>query len=384
MENVYSWLGLKSVSGVGNHLYKRLIERFGAPDQVFFAAKSELMRVAGVSERVANAVKAYRFSDIIKKEINCAQKLGCRIITFSDPEYPPLLRHIPDPPPYIYVNGCLENTDKSVAIVGSRSASGYGVSMARRLGRDLAARGLAIVSGMARGVDSAAHQGAISANGKTYAVLGSGLGVIYPPENRRLHDQIAENGAVISEFPIMEGPNAYNFPARNRIISGMSLGTIVVEAAQKSGSLITARMAAEQNREVFAVPGSINSAKSTGAHNLLKQGAKLVTCAEDVLEEFYQFNNPAPVADVSVVGASGATKKHSGPDMQKTVAPDLTEEEALIYDALEAYPVHIDALSQQTGLHVGKLSIILLNLELKGMVSQSPGKYFNISGENSE
>jgi DNA processing protein len=211
--------------------------------------------------------------------------------------------------------------------------------------------------------------GAISAKGKTIAVLGSGLGVIYPPENRRLYDEITENGAVISEFPIEEGPNAYNFPARNRIISGMTLGTLVVEATQRSGSLITARLAGDQGREVFAVPGSINSAKSTGAHNLLKQGAKLVASAEDVIEEFYQFQKKVIKKDMlSEVQSEAAARL---PD-------DMTVDESVIYKVLEPYPIHIDALSLQTGMNIGKLSIILLNLELKGLVSQSPGKYFTI------
>ena len=370
MDNIAAWLALKNVSGVGNHLYKRLLDQFQTPENVFDAKKSELMTVAGVSERVAGAIKGFRFSDHIKKEIALAKKQQCRIITCSDPEYPPLLYHIPDPPPYIYVKGCLKDTDKSVAIVGSRNASSYGVSMAKRLSRDLSLRGLRIVSGMARGIDTAAHIGAISANGQTIAVLGSGLGVIYPPENRRLYDEISENGAVISEFPIEEGPNAYNFPARNRIISGMTLGTLVVEATQRSGSLITARLAGEQGREVFAVPGNINSAKSTGAHNLLKQGAKLVACAEDVIEEFYQFQNKANKEDT-------LSEKQS--ETVTRLSPDLTGDESVIYKVLEPYPIHIDALSQQTGMHVGKLSIILLNLELKGLVSQSPGKYFTIS-----
>ncbi len=371
MENIQPWLALKNVSGVGNHLYKRLIEHFQTPEKVFKAKKSELMMAAGVSDRIAGAIKGFCFPDHIKNEIELAKKHQCRIITFSDPEYPPLLHHIPDPPPYIYVKGRLEDTDRSVSVVGSRNASSYGISMARRLSRDLAALGLGIVSGMARGIDTAAHMGAISAKGKTIAVLGSGLGVIYPPENRRLHDEIIENGAVISEFPIMEEPNAYNFPARNRIISGMTLGTLVVEAAQRSGSLITARLAGEQGREVFAVPGNINSAKSTGAHNLLKQGAKLVAGAQDVVEEFYHFENKIIEKDKPSDQWSNETR----------LSPDLTGNESLIYEVLEPYPIHIDELSRQTGLHVGKLSIILLNLELKGLVSQSPGKYFIISGE---
>jgi DNA processing protein len=369
MENIAPWLALKSVSGVGNHLYKRLLDQFQSPEKVLNAKKSELMMVTGVSDRIAGAISGFRFSDHIKKEIDLAKKQQFRIITFSDPEYPPLLHHIPDPPPYIYVKGCLDGTDQSVAVVGSRNASSYGKSMATRLSRDLSLLGLTIVSGMARGIDTAAHMGAMSAKGKTIAVLGSGLGVIYPPENRRLYDEITENGAVISEFPIEEGPNAYNFPARNRIISGMTLGTLVVEATQRSGSLITARLAGDQGREVFAVPGSINSAKSTGAHNLLKQGAKLVASAEDVIEEFYQFQKKVIKKDMlSEVQSEAAARL---PD-------DMTVDESVIYKVLEPYPIHIDALSLQTGMNIGKLSIILLNLELKGLVSQSPGKYFTI------
>jgi len=369
MKHIRPWLALKNVTGIGNHLYKRLLDQFQEPEKVFSAPKTDLMMVAGVSERIAGAIKGFRLNDQINKEIELAEKQQCRIVTFSDPEYPPLLRHIPDPPPYIYVKGRLDDTNHCVAVVGSRNASSYGKSIAIRLSRDLASRGLGIVSGMARGIDTAAHMGAIAVNGQTIAVLGSGLGVIYPPENRRLYDEIIENGAVISEFPIEEGPNAYNFPARNRIISGIALGTLVVEATKRSGSLITARLAGEQGREVFAVPGSVNSAKSTGAHNLLKQGAKLVASAEDVIEEFYQFQNKA---------VNQNTVSEERLNTETNLFPDLIGDESIIYRILEPYPVHIDELSRQTGMDVGKLSIILLNLELKGLVNQSPGKYFNI------
>jgi len=368
MEKILPWVALKNVSGVGNYLFKRLIDRFQTPDRVFCAAKTELMSVEGVSNRLAISIKAHHIFDAAKKEIERAEKNKCRIITLNDPEYPPLLLNIHDPPPYIYVHGSLENTQHSIAIVGSRSASSYGLSMAKRLSGELSSLGLPIVSGMARGIDTAAHQGALAANGKTIAVLGSGLGIIYPPENRQLFYKIIESGAVVSEFPMMEEPNAYNFPARNRIISGITMGTLVVEAAKKSGSLITARLAGEQGREVFAVPGNINSLKSTGTHNLLKQGAKLVACAQDVVEEFYQ------LAD--------AVKENSRPGKGSSDAGGaitLSEEEARIYDMLEPYPIHIDALSQKSNFEIGKLAGLLLNLELKGIVSQSPGKYFTIS-----
>ena len=368
MEKILPWVALKNVSGVGNHLFKRLIDRLQTPDRVFSAAEPELTAVEGMSSRLAGAIRAYHEFDAAEKEIELAEKNNCRIITLNDPEYPSLLLNIHDPPPYIYVRGRLENTQHSIAIVGSRNASTYGLSMAKRLSGELSSLGLPIVSGMARGIDTAAHQGALAVNGKTIAVLGSGLGVIYPPENRQLFYKISENGAVVSEFPMTEGPNAYNFPARNRIISGITMGTLVVEAAKKSGSLITARLAGEQGREVFAIPGNINSLKSTGTHNLLKQGAKLVACAQDVVEEFYQLGD--------------VVKENSRPAKGNSDAGggvELSEEEAKIYDMLEPYPIHIDALSQKADLEIGKLAGVLLNLELKGLVSQSPGKYFTIS-----
>ena len=233
--------------------------------------------------------------------------------------------------------------------------------------------GLTIVSGMARGIDAAAHQGALEAGGTTVAVLGSGLSVIYPRENRRLYFDISEQGTIVSELAVDEPPNSYNFPARNRIISGMSLGTVVVEAAKKSGSLITARMAAEQGREVFAVPGNINSFKSTGAHDLLKQGAKLVERAQDVIEEIAPLLL-APLDEPQAENAHGGCRA-------RVRLQDLTARQARVYHALDSYPVHIDELSRQLGMDAGSLLSELLNLELKGLVIQMPGTYFCISGD---
>ncbi len=369
MQNLLPWLALKRVPGIGNHLYGRLIDRFETPDKVFEASKSELVKVEGVSPALADAIKGYRPDEELQKEIDLAQKQGVRIITLGDSEYPALLKQIHDPPPYLYLKGSLAGTETGIAVVGARNASSYGMAMAKQLCRDLALMGMTIVSGMARGIDTAAHTGALEAEGKTVAVLGSGLGVIYPYENKNLFYRISETGAVVSEFPMMEEPLPYNFPARNRIISGMTLGTVVVEAAKRSGSLITARLAGEQGREVFAVPGNVNSLKSAGAHNLLKQGAKLVSCAQDVMEEFPQL--AAGVASKRVSGKAGA-------EPLSTALPDLTGEEARVFDMLEPYPIHIDELSRKVNMPIGRLSGILLNLELKGAVSQSPGKYFSI------
>ncbi|MFZ0611744.1 MAG: DNA-processing protein DprA, partial [Desulfobacterales bacterium] len=249
------------------------------------------------------------------------------------------------------------------AVVGSRIATSYGLSMAARLGAELAACGVTVVSGMARGIDTAAHEGALQAGGPTVAVLGSGLARVYPVENRRLFQAIVGNGAVVSEFPMLTEPEPYNFPIRNRIISGMSCGTVVVEAARKSGSLITARLAAEQNRDVFAVPGSVQSFKSIGTHTLIKQGAKLVENAQDILEEiassFFTDLRPA--------------ERH--PPVEKE-PPPLSPDETAVFTALEPYPVHIDDLGRKLSMAPGKLASILLQLELGGLVDQSPGNFF--------
>jgi DNA processing protein len=362
MQNLRHWVALKHIPGVGDYLYKNLLDRFETPERVFQAAKHELTAVDGVSDRLANDIRTGPPAAAVSKELSRIQNTGCRIVTFADDEYPPLLKETPDPPPYLYVKGQLGSCTQCIAVVGSRKATRYGISMAHKLSADMAEAGFTVVSGMARGIDTAAHKGALSVNGETIAVLGSGLSVIYPYENRHLADQISASGAVISEFPLDEPPNAYNFPKRNRIIAGMSLGIVVVEAASRSGSLITARLAGEQGREVFAVPGNINSKTSAGAHNLLKQGAKLVDTAFDIIEEFpYLF-----------------LKSDKNRDNDHIVKPvkDLTADESRVYESLEPYPVHIDELSRRLEMDVGRLSGILMSLEIKGMAAQSPGMYF--------
>ena len=370
-DHLRSWIALKQASGIGPLIYKRLVDRFGSPEKVLSASRADLLGVAGMTENAAQSVLRAASAQGPQKEIACCRENGYRIITLHDAQYPYRLARIADPPPYLYALGEDIPAGPAVAIVGTRNCTRYGISMARRLSADLAAMGMVIVSGMARGVDSAAHRGALEAGGKTVAVLGSGLSVIYPPENRKLYFDIAGNGTVISELPVKELPNSYNFPARNRIISGMSLGTVVVEAAKKSGSLITARLAAEQGREVFAVPGNIQSYKSTGTHALLKQGARLVERADDVIEE---------LAPLLVAGF--ASREETSPAARETgrAAVDLTAAEKRIYDTLDSYPAHIDELAQRLKTDAGSLLADLLNLELKGMAVQMPGKYFYRSG----
>jgi len=366
MENKLPWLALKSVPGIGNLLFKRLVERFNAPEIVFQAKKNDLSQVTGMTDRLAGNIRNYRPPDWLESELDLAARKGYQIVTFCDADYPALLREIPDPPAFLYVCGNISKIGNCIAMVGSRNATEYGIQNTLRLSRDLAVQGITVVSGMARGIDTAAHKGALACQGLTVAVLGSGLERIYPAENRNLFHDIAQHGAVISEFPLHAEPDAHHFPIRNRIISGMSLGAIIVEATRRSGSLITARLAAEQNREVFAVPGSISSFKSTGTHTLIKQGAKLVEHARDILEEFPSvFPDPVTTRE----------------DIETPVCaprPDLTETERNVYGMLDCYPTHIDALAAKTGIPAGRLAGILLNLELKGMVLHSPGNMFSI------
>jgi DNA processing protein len=371
-EKWFPWFALKSIPGIGNILFKRLIENFSSPKKVFAASVQDLSQISGISENLALRIKSFKFKDTIKKEIDDVIEKGFHIITFSDSDYPPLLRRIPDPPPYLYVSGKLLPQNHNISIVGSRNPTAYGISATKRLSENLAIIGFTIVSGMARGIDSAAHEGALLGKGKTIAVLGSGLDKIYPPENRKLFHRISENGAVISEFSIQSPPEAHHFPIRNRIISGMSLGTVVVEAAKKSGSLITARLAAEQNREVFAVPGSIQSFKSCGTNSLIKQGAKLVEHVQDIIEEL----SPQIQKNLECISDNAYL------DNQAKVLPELTSDEQNVMNHLGPYPIHVDELVRKTSLAPGKLLSILLKFEMDGIAEQLPGKCFSLKSRS--
>ncbi|MFO7666842.1 MAG: DNA-processing protein DprA [Desulfobacterales bacterium] len=368
MKNILPWFVLKSVPGVGNHLYKRIINRFKSPEAALSASRDELTQIEGVSDRLANAILKQSISDHIKKEVDLISEKGFGIVTMADPDYPPLLLEIPDPPPFLYVSGILDSSSNNIAVVGSRNATDYGISITKALSADLASYNITVVSGMARGIDTAAHEGALIGKGKTIAVLGSGLERIYPAQNMKLFRLISENGAVISELPLMAEPDAFNFPARNRIISGISLGTVVVEATKRSGSLITARLSADQNREVFAVPGSIQSFKSTGTHTLIKQGAKLVEHAKDIIDELSYAIRPKD-------GLTGQEKKYGHENLF------LSEEDSTVLKALGPYPVHIDDLIRKIKIDPGKIMGILLKLELQDIVIQSPGKLFSLGSE---
>lgn len=357
------WLTLKSVNGVGNITFKKLIKAFDTPEKILSSTWKELMDRAGISENLAKKISGTKTSSDILKELDLADKSNIKIISFNNSLYPLNLKEIADPPPYLYVYGNILPAPPMIAIVGSRNATYYGVETANKIAKSLAGFGVEVVSGMARGIDTSAHEGALQGMGRTIAVLGSGLKRIYPPENLKLFHRISENGAVISEFPLYEGPEAKNFPMRNRIICGLSSGVVVVEAGSKSGSLITARLAAEQGREVFAVPGSINSSRSSGTHSLLKEGARLIENAEDIFEEL-------PYLIKNNLG------KRSGLSDEPAQGVNLNEAEIKIMGKLDAYPLHIDEIGRKCELEPGKVSCILLELELKGLVNQLPGKLY--------
>ena len=368
------WVALKWVEGVGNVGIKALLTAFGTPQKVFAAPLSMIKTVPGIGEQTAYQIKNFSDWEKVEEELDCAKRSGVSIVTSQDPLYPPHLACIYDHPAYLYVKGCLKEDDVNVAFVGSRAASTYGLFTTERLCRGLALRGVTIVSGMARGIDSAAHRGALAGKGRTIAVLGCGLDIVYPPENEKLLSQIVESGAVISEFPFGTPPNAPNFPARNRIISGISLGVVVVEAGEKSGSLITARIALEQGREVFAVPGSIDATGSRGTNKLIKQGAKLIENCDDILEEILPQARrmPAPVkAELSGDNTVDHREKHE-------TVPDttFTENETAIWQIISQRPVHIDEIITSTGRMAPEVLSTLLSLELKGVIEQKPGKMY--------
>lgn len=360
-----AWLTLRAVNGLGETALFRLVQTFGSPRAVLTASAAELTG-AGCSAALAQAIQRgpdARARERIDRELDTIDRLKLSVVTCLDEEYPARLRMIPDPPPVLYVAGRLEPSDQyAVAIVGARRASQAGRVLAEELSRDLAASGFTIVSGLARGIDAAAHRGALAAGGRTVAVLGCGVDRTYPPEHDTLREQIEAHGAVLSELPTGSPPHSYHFPRRNRIISGLCLGVVVAEAAIESGSLITARLAAEQGREVFAVPGFAKAVNSRGPNGLIKQGAKLVECAQDVIDELL------PQVD-------DAFKRRVNARASEACEPSsrLSGDEAKVYDALSYEPQHMDDVVVKTGLSPSEVAALLLALELKQRVRQLPG-----------
>ena len=359
MDDPFYWFALSSVPLVGNVTCRRLVEHFGSPAKALAASFDELSSVKGVNSSAARSLSSHDGRKAAELAVAALARSGARLVTLLDKEYPSLLKEISDPPPFLYLKGTLPNSSTSIAIVGSRRASDYGISVTTRFSRELAEQGVTIVSGLALGVDAAAHRGALQLSGTTVGVLGCGIDQIYPPENRQLYREMEEKGAIVSEFAPGTQPDAPNFPRRNRIISGMSRGVLVVEAAERSGSLITARFALEQGREVFAVPGNINFRASRGTNSLIKEGAKLVETVADIMGELPPGGNLP----------QWARKQHF----------NLSPDEEKLTVLLAEKPLQIDELTVRSGLTVPAVSAMLLRLELQGAVIQAPGKIFSLS-----
>ncbi len=356
MEQYRHWLALKNVSGIGNVLFKRLLETFKTPEAVFRADLEALMAVEGISEESAKSLLAFSAFSEIDIELERVLRAGARLLCLHDSEYPKRLAEIYDPPPLLYVKGKLTDAP-CVAIVGSRTTTPYGRAVAEQIGRGLAGQGVTVVSGFARGIDGVAHRAALAADGETIAVLGCGIDRIYPPEHRTLYERIVAHGAVLSEFPVGTPPEPHRFPQRNRILSGLSLGCVVIEAPEASGSMITARHAVEQGREVFAVPGPISSPSAAGPHRLIRDGATLVRSVSDIFSEILPH----------LAGRSAA---------EAPVVPPLEAEEEAVFRLLSLAPKQIDRIIQESGQTAAAVSGTLLALELKGAVRLLPGQFY--------
>jgi len=349
-----------SIPGVGPRKTLDLISKFNSLDNIFSAGYKDLTRIPGIKDKIARSILKDPDEDLIAGQSKLIEKFQVTMVTLWDDSYPEQLKQIYDPPIALFCRGNIDllSTD-SLGMVGTRTPTAYGKDVSKKFSRDLAQRGLTIVSGAAKGIDSYAHEACLNASGSTIAVLGNGVDRVYPAENRPLYDNIAKNGLLVSEFLMGSKPDAQNFPRRNRIISGLSLGTIVIEAAERSGSLISAYFALDQNREVFSVPGPVNSRQSRGTNLLIKQGAKLVESVDDILEEL-----------------GGKYKMGSSQGQQELLLAADPVETALLEHLSDTEEIHIDDLSILAGQTTFALLGTLLQLEMKGLIQQLPGKYF--------
>jgi DNA processing protein len=368
------WLKLAGADGVGPVTFCKLLAYFSSPEKVLGASVHELSKVEGIGPHTAEKIASSCDKTDAEAETALAEKLGIWIVHLQDERYPAQLKLIYDPPPFLYVKGTLAEQDNlSVAIVGSRRCSLYGSEQASRFAHILAGAGFTICSGLARGIDTAAHQGALAAGGRTIAVQGCGLANVFPPENKKLFDSIAESGACVSELPLRYEPLAENFPPRNRIIAGLSLGTIVIEAGGNSGALHTAKSALEYNREVMAVPGKIDSPLSRGANQLIKQGARLVDGVEDIMEAIGYVGDKirGHVNQTAALLAEKAEKP-----LFNIAQLNLNASEKSVYECLNSEPVHIEQIISESQLTAGSVNASIVSLRLKGLVKQLPGSMF--------
>jgi len=366
MNDLEAYVTLNAAVTLPKNRVAKLLEKFGTAQAIFAAPPRAWVGPDMLTHHLAERLDEARRTFRVDEELRRAEAVGLRVMTRDDADYPQNLREIFDPPCVLYVKGTLEPEDaNAVAVVGSRNASYYGLACSRDFAARLASFGLTVVSGMARGIDTAAHRAALDAGGRTFAVLGSGFMDIYPCENMGLCEEIAANGAVLSEFALDTAPLAQNFPVRNRIVSGLSRGVLVVEASLKSGALITARLAAEQGREVFAIPGKLSSETSAGAHDLIKHGAHMVTSAEEILHEI------GPALRLDIGRACPAPRRPAG--------VPLSEEEERLFAVLDDEPKHIDTICRESATDPARASALLLQMELKAAVRQVAGRKFIVA-----
>ena len=390
-----SLIHLNLIPGIGNHTIRRLLTAFGSAEKSLAATSEELAQIDGLTPDVRQHLIDGRSRAPLAQELELIEQHQCHIVTLDDESYPPLLKQISDPPVLLYITGEFPLQDApSIAIVGSRSPTEYGKTISQQLSHQLAARGITVVSGFARGIDTCVHRGTLEAGGRTVAVFGCGLSIMYPETNQALAAEIIKSGALVSEFPMTMPPRGANFPRRNRVISGLTLGTLVVEASDRSGSLITARHAADQGREVFAVPGQIFSNVSRGTHSLINQGATLINSVDDILDALPQdytgilrqepaTRQPTPGPDQGSKRSDRTTRPQSveaksTPASQSNTQAELnlTPDEQAVLATMAASSIHIDQIARDTQLPIGKVSSLLVMLELKGIVQQLPGKQF--------
>ena len=358
MTRTEALIALNLSMDIGSIRLQRLIDVFGSPENIFKATFSQLARVPGIGDRIAGNVTAF-CPAVLGQELALIAQYGFSVVTLYDDAYPHNLRYIPDKPIVLYLKGrCQDEDNLAIAMVGCRRPSFYGIEQAERFAKEFAQRGITVVSGMARGIDTCSHEGALKAGGRTIAVIGSGLGNMYPPENEALAQRISASGAVVSEFPIHAEPKRFNFPRRNRIISGLSLGVLVVEAGRNSGSLITARFALEQGRDVFALPGKVDAVQAFGTNALIKDGACLVSGIEDIIE------NLPFLCETQARGSASEKPGRSCPGTLSCL-------ESTLYNIISCHPVPIEVLMEETALGIAQLSGILLGLQIKGLITQA-------------
>jgi DNA processing protein len=370
MTRLEALVSLNMVGDIGSVRLKKLLDYFGQPQAILKAPVQEIMAVGGIGGNIAQKIHSLKKEDL-DKEFKSAHRFGLEILSYENSEYPENLKNIPGAPTVLYIKGKLLPQDKySIGIVGSRRASFYGLSSAERFAADLSSLGFTVVSGMARGIDTASHKGALKMRGRTIAVMGSGFNHIYPTENKELSEEIAQNGVLISEFPLDTRPLKHNFPRRNRVISGLAQGILVVEAARNSGALITADFALEQGREVFALPGKVDSRTSFGTNGLIKQGAKLVSNVEDIIEEL-----ETPIKNRPESSQAFNKQKIDAGNFAEPIK-NLAGEEMALYNIISPQPIGLDDIVDRLNLDVSKISSLLLRLQMRRLVKELPGKQF--------